>query len=462
MKIKVSNLGAIRTADIDLSKKMTIFCGPNNTGKTYLSYVIYALMAASKQSSYFTKSISQENVEKLLEHSQIEMDIIPQEVINYKEKLAKHITENLDTIFGLSEEKAHSFLKDFQLQFTPSLDECSTRIAELRFMRKMNINTLSFTIIKEEPFKVIVRPSTANDYTNDPVIPILKSLIYMGVLGLITTYPILGVSIFPVERMSIYTFKTELSINRNMLVDQMLRLEKNEKINPFEFINQRSKRYPLAISKNLDVANDLTEIQKYRGEYFELAETIEKDLLDGHISITKEGDVMFASNRASKSKIMPIHMTASVIKSISSLVFYLKHLAHKNDLIIIDEPEMNLHPNSQILLVHILGKLLNSDLKLLVSTHSDYIIREFNNLIMASTLNNNELISTYGYTRDMLINKSDVNVYFFQYKTKKYVDVKSVNVTDTGFAISSIDDTIDKQNRIAENLYFNLKYSDND
>lgn len=462
MKIKVSNLGAIRTADIDLSKKLTIFCGPNNTGKTYLSYVIYALIAASKQSSYITKAASQINVDKLLEHSQIEMDIVPKEVITYKEKLAKHVIENLDTIFGLSEEKAHSFLKDFQLQFTPSLEECSTRIANLKFKSRMNINTLSFTIIKEEPFKVIVIPSATNDYTNELIIPILKSLIYMGVLGLITTYPILGVSIFPVERMSIYTFKTELSINRNMLVDQMLRLEKNKKINPFEFINQRSKRYPLAISKNLDIANDLTEIQKHKGEYYELAETIEQDLLNGHISITKEGDVLFTSNRTSKSKMMPIHMTASVIKSISSLVFYLKHLAHKGDLIIIDEPEMNLHPNSQILLVHLFAKLLNNDLKLLISTHSDYIIREFNNLIMASSLNNEDLISKHGYTNDILVNKDDVNVYYFQYKTKKNVDVKAVDVTDTGFAISSIDDTIDKQNRIAEDLYFNLKYSDND
>ena len=462
MKIKVNNLGAIRTADIDLSKKLTIFCGPNNTGKTYLSYVIYALLTASKQSSYIAKSIPQESLRELFEYRAIEINIIPEEVVVYKKKLTEHVLENLDTVFGISEEKAKSFFKDFQLQFTPSLEECSEKISTLEFVCKMNLGSLSFAILKREPFKIVVKPSDTNDYTNEPVLPILRSLIYTGVLGLIATYPILGVSIFPVERMSVYTFKKELSINRNILVDQILRLEKNEKINPFDFVNQRSKRYPIAISRNLDIANDLTEIQKNRGDYFELAETIEKDLLGGHISITKEGDVMFTSDKTSKSKIMPIHMAASVIKSISSLVIYLKHLAHKGDLIIIDEPEMNLHPNSQILLVHIFAKLLNSDLKLLISTHSDYIIREFNNLIMASSLNNEDLISKHRYTNDILVNKDDVNVYYFQYKTKKNVDVEAVDVTDTGFAISSIDDTIDKQNRIAEDLYFNLKYSDND
>jgi predicted ATPase len=43
MKISIQNLGAVRQAEIDLSKRLTVFCGPNNSGKTYVSYIIYAL-----------------------------------------------------------------------------------------------------------------------------------------------------------------------------------------------------------------------------------------------------------------------------------------------------------------------------------------------------------------------------------------------------------------------------------
>ena len=35
MKIQIKELGAIKEATIDLSKKLTVFCGPNGTGKTY-------------------------------------------------------------------------------------------------------------------------------------------------------------------------------------------------------------------------------------------------------------------------------------------------------------------------------------------------------------------------------------------------------------------------------------------
>ena len=43
MKISVENLGAISKAEVDLSKDLIILTGENNTGKTYLAYLIYSL-----------------------------------------------------------------------------------------------------------------------------------------------------------------------------------------------------------------------------------------------------------------------------------------------------------------------------------------------------------------------------------------------------------------------------------
>lgn len=43
MKINIKGLGAIKETTIDLNKSLTVFCGHNNTGKTYVSFIIYAL-----------------------------------------------------------------------------------------------------------------------------------------------------------------------------------------------------------------------------------------------------------------------------------------------------------------------------------------------------------------------------------------------------------------------------------
>ena len=35
MILNIENLGVVKKAQIDLSKKFIVFCGKNNTGKTY-------------------------------------------------------------------------------------------------------------------------------------------------------------------------------------------------------------------------------------------------------------------------------------------------------------------------------------------------------------------------------------------------------------------------------------------
>ena len=103
-------------------------------------------------------------------------------------------------------------------------------------------------------------------------------------------------------------------------------------------------------------------------------------------------------------------MTASIIKTLSSLVVYLKHIANFNDLIIIDEPEINLHPSNQIIIARLLARLANKGFRLLISTHSDYIVREFNNLVILSQKDNDSIIKVakeYEYKEDEYIKIED-------------------------------------------------------
>ena len=63
MIIELNGLGAIKQARLDLTKKLTVFCGHNNTGKTYVAYVIYALTSRQK---FTPKVLSDEAITKLL------------------------------------------------------------------------------------------------------------------------------------------------------------------------------------------------------------------------------------------------------------------------------------------------------------------------------------------------------------------------------------------------------------
>src|ERR1700733_5643991 len=50
MKIELKNIGTVKHAEIDLDKNLLIFCGPNNTGKTYVAYTLYGVYKTTKYS----------------------------------------------------------------------------------------------------------------------------------------------------------------------------------------------------------------------------------------------------------------------------------------------------------------------------------------------------------------------------------------------------------------------------
>ena len=155
-------------------------------------------------------------------------------------------------------------------------------------------------------------------------------------------------------------------------------------------------------------------------------------------------------------------MTASIIKTLSSLDVYLKHMSSEDDLIIIDEPEINLHPDNQILVARMLVRLMNSGYRILLSTHSDYIIREVNNMVMAKALQQKDprenIRKNYGYLDKELLNSSDVDAYYFNPKKEGWVEVEKLEVNDYGFDVKSINEAIDTQNSITNDLYDRLTY----
>ena len=268
-----------------------------------------------------------------------------------------------------------------------------------------------------------------------------------------------GVRMLTVERNSIYTFKTELSLSRNELIDRIQSQSDKSELDIVDIINSSSRRYPLAVRNSLRVANDLENVQKAESPYAEVSRQIEENILCGEVSMTKNGDVEFHAKNMLKSKRLPFHLSSSIVKTMASLVIYLRHMARPSDILIIDEPEMNFHPDVQVVLARIFAILVNRGLKVVVSTHSDYIVREFNNLIMAGAIADKgdmETVTSLGYTQDMLIRQDELSVLLFKLVKKNTVNTISLEIDNEGFVMESIDDTIQKQNFTAETLYAKL------
>lgn len=458
MKIQIRNLGNVEFGDMDISKRLTVFCGPNNTGKTYVSYVIYSML----KSQYIFDDTEIPNLSKVLVEDEVTVELTSRNLSIYRKSKLQNILTNLESLFGISDSDKLSLFKDLHLQYVLSDEEFVRTVLDYEFYNSILLNGLSFVVRKDKgTYNVSIRkPKGVTTVPNDSFF--FSWQLMTSIYEILMNYPFSKSCIFPVERNSIYTFNKELSIQRNELIEQMQALKDNKRLGPdsVDRLLGRSTRYPLAIRDGLAVANDLNNLKKQKSEYANFAEILEKELLGGSLSVTKEGDMEFVPKKGQK---LPIHLSASIVKTLSSLTFYLKHLAQRGDLIIIDEPEMNLHPDAQVMLARIFGRMVNNGLNLLISTHSDYIIRELNNLItLGSIEDRHSLMKELGYIDDEVLSFSDVSVYLFKPKkaNSKMVKIESLEVKNDGFSMETIDEVIYQLNVNSDRINYKLHFNE--
>lgn len=452
MILNIENLGVIKQAHIDLSKKFILFCGRNNTGKTYASYVLHSFLTDG--GIYFLpcfKSIVGQL--KLNGSFTIEKSFIEEWLFEN----CNMVKSQMGSIFGISDTTCAKLFQKFALSVNFSDEDFQNTLA-ISFNATIKDGNSFGKISKLSDSNIVsIDSNTVNELFSNSESMRAASLL-CSILRKLAFGKMAGVRMLTVERNSIYTFKTELSLSRNELIDHIQQSD-NSEFDIIEILNKSSRRYPQAVRSSLRIANDLENVQKYDSEFASIADMIEKELLKGEVNMTKNGDVEFHADNMAKSRRLPFHLSSSIVKTMASLVIYLRHIAKNGDTLIIDEPEMNFHPDVQVLLARIFAILTTKGLHIVVSTHSDYIIRELNNLIMASAIygrGNDSFLNDFGYQRDMLLDYQDLLVMFFEKTSKSAVTVKQLPISQEGFSVSTIDSTIISQNNVAERLYGTL------
>lgn len=454
MILNIDNLGTVKSARIDLSKRLTLFCGRNSTGKTYVSYILHAFLTDGK----VFKLDSAENIARqILENRsfQIEKSIIDE----WLSKNCQEVINQLGSVFAISDNTKEKLFSDFNLSVDFNDKDYQDAINNTVINAQMSDGQYVWKIEKKAGEIQVSVECNVDDSSVMSSGSFRLANLLCNIFRDLTLGKDSGVRMLTVERNSIYTFKTELSLSRNELIDRIQSQSGKSELDIIDIINSSSRRYPLAVRSSLRVANDLENVQKAESPYTVVSRQIEEDILGGEVSMTKNGDVEFHAKSMIKSKRLPFHLSSSIVKTMASLVIYLRHMARPSDTLIIDEPEMNFHPDVQVVLARIFAILVNNGLKVVVSTHSDYIVREFNNLIMAGAIaakGDMETVTSLGYTPDMLIRQDELSVLLFKLVKRNTVNTVSLEIDDEGFAVESIDDTIQKQNITAETLYAKL------
>ena len=374
LKFQVENLGVIQAGKFT-QKPLTIFCGPNNSGKTWVMYSLYHCHGCMMA----------------LAHKKRKKKALKQSLAAFN----KQLSATLVNVFNTSPE----LLENTRF--------CLTGVDESHFQDRLN------------------------DSEN-------------------TKFPFL----MPAERNGLHLFYRELSTRRAALLHHASK----ENIDLNELLKDVIRsRYALPIAHYINWLNELTEIQRgAAGSFHQHALQLQKQLAKGAYKVERRSGVIRFKprqiRRGTATQSMGLHMASSTVKSLFGLWFYLENQAEPGDLLMIDEPELNIHPENQRHIARLLARLVNAGLRVVISTHSDYIVREFNSLLMLSQ-DNGELRKKHSYNENEVLTVEQVSACLFD---KQSITPFEINPED-GIYVTTFDTVIEDLNRVNDDIHYSLQ-----
>jgi AAA15 family ATPase/GTPase len=438
MKIKISNLGPIHDeAQFDL-KPLTIFIGPNNSGKTWLAYTLAAIFSPYGYKFY----TDNEHIEDIPQNYPPLIQVTDKILQEGKAKLNlwQFADEYGERYFNNIALQASTWLPKFMSTNNISFNKmkCLISITEekQKFLKHVQDASIHMGIgISKQKILINIRKKkgqkdlylyTSSEDLEQEELPreILEEVLTKEVLRVFhyALYP--NVVFFPTERTTYITVPFSAfsyrSQQKNILSERFESEDEFAKVRPvpapvgycMNFIN---KALQVDTEKKLEREKKAqTSLQV--AEYIKLADILEKSILGGTIDFSVSDpaptrEIEFHPANSSQSIEIPI--TSSMVKELAPLVFYLRYFAQTGELLIIDEPEMNLHPIAQVKILEFLAMLVNAGLNVLITTHSPYMTDHLLNLTKAKQHLQPELIVSNFFLQDQkaFIEEKDVSLY---------------------------------------------------
>jgi predicted ATPase len=428
MKFQFEKLGPLsKKTEIELGD-LTILCGLNNTGKTYATRAIYGFFKTWQNHIDF--KIDDKQIQSLFEHGVLKIDLTVYEtqIPFVLEDLSRKYTASLPTLFNTDED---FFAKTvFLAQLTGKKPNYQREIQLSLGSQAKDV----LKIFKDENHHILEIVLLVEDKNFIPHASVVKNFINQGLgqafFGDYFATPFLITS----ERIGITHFHHQLKTHQN----------------------SHLPIYAHAIADDINFVRDIVDIYSKRKsplmkEQPELLKQL-KAILGGKYKV-KNDQIYFSFKNGQKPCKIPLSQSSATVASQVELYFYLKCLAKKGDILLIDEPEQNLHPANQRKMARLLVRLMKAGIKIFIITQSDYILKEFNNLIVLSHPfdDREEVMTKYHYTEEDVLDRLKVKVYAAEKST-----LIGADIDEMGMEVVSFDKEIDEMNHIYDDALFSI------
>jgi len=464
MKIHLENLGVLRQAEFELGD-LTIICGKNNTGKTYATYALYGFL--KNYPDLLKIDISSSEINQLFENGSLKIDV-------------KNYIDEVDSILSQSCRRYHKILREV---FASKPTHFKDSVFKLEIAKKDLLDAVKYPFSRKirTPEKAILsldKPdgqmdmsvSLLQDYdeVKGPPKEAIVGVISEAIADILFRHIFPQAFIASSERTGAAILDKQLNFARSRLLEEIrwleiISMDPPTLIYPLELLLKLYDDYALPIKKDLDFIRQFETIAKNDSFLTEECPEILNDFSDiiGGEYISESSNTIYFKPTKKQVK-LTMDESSSAVRSLMRIGFYLRHEAERGDMLMVDEPELNLHPENQRRMARLFARLVNLGIKVFVTTHSDFLVKELNTLIM---LNQDKphlkkIADEEGYRTEELLSAEKVRVYIAEKslvklkenerRTKVQTLVPANIDKDLGIEARSFDETINKMNEIQE------------
>ena len=198
-----------------------------------------------------------------------------------------------------------------------------------------------------------------------------------------------------------------------------------------------------------DTASSVAERKNPDDQFFK---SLIKRLTNGEIEVINGQTFL----RISSGKVIPISAAASSVKELTPLLLLLqKELDYDIFSLLFEEPEAHVHPKNQDLVADMIARCVNRGMQFQITTHSDFILSRFNQLIRLGNLRkkNQDKFKLFcknnKQSENLYLDNEKIGAYYFAEQPDGNVVVQQQDVSN-GIPFTTFHEIIDRQEKVDE------------
>ena len=464
LTVDIRNFGPIKKASISL-KPLTIFSGPNNSGKSYAALLLHSIVSAysSPRKRYRLSDIHYRKLHKMNYNLTSSMDKIlsfiktgkdgeiPGDIIEtvareYLTSNAKNVLRpKIERNFGDASDKlVRTGQRSFSVKIAVNdgIEICMHR-KKNAVVKCRNIQLKRGITFQDEKRRQVAAMYDHSDNHSlielDPAEPKRSQAldVFFHLTHDISRH--MG-SELPSASYYLPAARSGILQGHRAITAGI--------INNATYAGVEGMTIPTMAGAASDFISSIIEMSPSAGPFNDIARSLEETILDGKISHATSARTRFPTiTYDHNNSTMPLHRTSSTVSELATLVLYLKHVVREGDLVILEEPEAHLHPEAQMILAHHIVKMIRKGLNVLITTHSLFVQGLLSQFLMSGK-NNAVTSKKLDFDRHDYLLEDEVAPYTFAVSDKGGSITRSTKFSaDNGISLDEFAKVIEKLHR---------------